>query len=205
MTMRSRFLLVLLALLALVPSTARAQDFGLLESGEIIDRGNFKIRVNPMLILGRDGQDGQTGAAIVAGYGFTSRFDAEGGLAFYDGVTFFGGNGELALLEDGPFHFSVAAGLHGRRGDGTARATGVDLTFIPTKHVTPKLDLYGALDFAFESIGESYGGGTFKTVHLVPGLEYRMRPDLDLVAEFGIALNDAASHYVSAGLAFYLR
>jgi hypothetical protein len=156
-------------------------------------------------VFGKNGQDSHVGAAALVGYGFTPRFDAEGGVAFYDGLTLFGGNGEFSLAKRDPFEVSVSLGLHGRRGDQTVDATGVDLTFMPSRHVTPKLDVYGALDLAFESISDSFGGGSFKTVHLVPGIEYRLRPDIDLLVELGIALNDAANHYLSGGLAFYLR
>lgn len=205
MTMRARVLLTLFGFMALAPAVAVAQDFGVLESAEIIDVGNFKVRANPLLIFGKDGGDSRVGAAVLVGYGFTPRFDAEGGVAVYDGLTFFGGNGEFSLAKRDPFDFSVSLGLHGRRGDQTVDATGVDLTFLPSKHVTSKLDLYGALDFAFESISDSFGGGSFRTVHFVPGIEYRFRPDIDLLVEVGLALNDSARHYASAGIAFYLR
>jgi hypothetical protein len=39
----------------------------------------------------------------------------------------------------------------------------------------------------------------------VPGIEYAISQDIDLVAEVGIGLNDDARHYISGGIAFYLR
>jgi hypothetical protein len=42
-------------------------------------------------------------------------------------------------------------------------------------------------------------------VYLSPGLEYRVRPNLDLLAEFGIGLNDDSPNYIAFGVAFYLR
>ena len=143
--------------------------------------------------------------AAAAGYGFTRNFDMEAQLGLYDGMTLFGANAEVWVLKREPFDFSIALGLHARRGDKTVDATGIDLTFLPSKHVTDKLDIYGGLDFAFESISDRFGGGSFKTVHVVPGLEYKLNPDLDFVAELGLAVNDAARHCASAGLAYYFR
>jgi len=189
------------ALAVFMPGVAHAQDFGVMESAETINKGNFKIRVNPMFLFGKN-VDATTGVAVLGGYGFTDRFDLEGGLAFYDGVTFLGANAEYWLVKDGDLDFSVAGGLHRRTGDNTADVVGIDLTFLGSKHVGPKLELYGALDLAFEKIKD---GDRFKTVHLVPGLEYKVGEDLDLVAELGLGLNDHARHYFSIGLAYYFR
>ena len=201
---RTRVLMLVCGLAAAWPSLAHAQDFGIVESAETIDKGNFKIRANPMVLFGKN-QDSQTGIAIAAGYGLTKAFDIEGQVAFYDGATLFGANAEIWAVKRDPFDFSIAFGVHGRHGDKTVDATGVDLTFLPSKHVNEKLDVYGGLDFAFESVSDKFGGGNYKTIHLVPGFEYRVNPNLDFVGELGVALNDAARHYVSAGLAYYFR
>jgi hypothetical protein len=42
-------------------------------------------------------------------------------------------------------------------------------------------------------------------LHLVPGIEYRLSDTFDLVAEFGIGINDNSSNYVGAGIAYYVR
>ena len=67
-----------------------------------------------------------------------------------------------------------------------------------------KLDVggYGGIDVAFEAVREP---GSFRTVHLVPGVEVRITDSLDFVAEAGLALNDSARHYFAGGLAFYVR
>ena len=67
----------------------------------------------------------------------------------------------------------------------------------------PRLEVYGALDSAFNWYGNS--AGDFRTFHLVPGIEYAVSDNLDLLVEFGIGLNEQASHYLSGGLAFYIR
>ena len=190
--------------LAFVPGGAAAQDFGILESAETINRGNFKLKANPMVIVGQDGRDNELGISLLGGYGFTRTFDVEAGVALYDQRTYFGVNAELWLLRNRPVDVSASAGLHFGRSDVTFDTTGIDLTFLASGHVTPRLELFGALDFAFESFNEDVLD-SYRTVHLVPGIEYRLTPDLDFLAEFGIGVNDPAWHYFSAGLAFYIR
>jgi hypothetical protein len=195
-------LALLIAGLILIPAAAHAQDFGIMESAETIDQGNFKIRANPMFVFGRNGGDAEPGLAVLAGYGLTRRFDLEGGVALYDGVTFFGANAEYWLVRRAPLDVSVAAGLHRRTGDATSPFNGIDLTFLASGRASPRLDLYGGVDLAFEGIGVPGGS---KTAHLVPGLEYKANDKLDFVAEAGIALNDNSRHYVSGGIAIYFR
>ena len=200
--MRLNRLTLLIAGLILIPAAAQAQDFGIMESAETIDRGNFKIRGNPMFVLGRDGGEADPGVAALAGYGFTPRFDLEGGVAIYDGVTFFGANAEYWLVKRAPLDVSVAGGLHRRTGDGTSAYNGIDVTVLASGRATPRLDIYGGLDLAFEGIDVP---GGFKTAHLVPGLEYKVNDRIDVVAEAGLALNDSSRHYVSGGIAVYFR
>ena len=204
--LKPRNCLFVLSLVAFAPAAAVAQDFGVVESAETIDEGNFKLRVNPMFALGKNGQDDEAGLGIMAGYGFTDRFDVEGGVAVYDGFTFFGANAEYWLVKDRELDFSVLGGLHFGRGDEAFNTRGFDLTFIGSKHVSDRLELYGALDFAFESITEDdFDSDGYTPIHLVPGIEYAVNDDLDFLAEFGIGLNDEARHYFSAGLAYYFR
>ena len=199
--MKKLRLALLFAFLLIIPASASAQDFGIMESAETINKGNFKLRANPMLLFGK-GADSDIGIAAMLGYGFTPRFDLEGGVAIYDGVTFFGANGEYWLLKESPVDFSVAFGLHRRVGDLTADYNGIDLTFLGGGHVAPKLELYAGLDFAFEGLGVP---GEFKTAHLVPGLEYKINESIDFLAELGVALNDNSRHYVAGGVAIYFR
>ena len=200
--MRLNRLALVIAGLFLIPAAARAQDFGIMESAETINQGNFKIRANPMFLLGKDGGDADAGVAVLAGYGFTPKFDLEGGFAVYDGITFFGANAEYWLVKRAPLDVSVAGGLHRRTGDGTSDYNGIDLTFLASGRATPRLDIYGGLDLAFEGIGVP---GGFTTAHLVPGLEYKANDTIDLVVEAGLALNDSSRHYLSGGIAIYFR
>ena len=200
--MRLRIVLSALVVSCLLPAALHAQDFGVMESAETIDRGNFKFKVNPIVVFGGEFGDDEPGVVGMVGYGVTSYFDLEGGVAIYDGVTMFGGNAEVWLVRNAPVDVSAIGGLHFHRGDNTPDITGVDLTLLASGHATPRFELYGALDVAFESFDDN---GSFRTVHFVPGVEVRLSEDVDFVAEVGLGINDEARHYISGGLAFYLR
>jgi hypothetical protein len=174
-----------------------------MESAETIDRGTFKLKVNPMLILGDN--DNKAGVVVGAGYGFTDRFDFEAKLALYDGVNIFGGDAEYWVVKDPHrVNLSVLAGFHFAKAD-LGDQTGVDVTVNGSHAVTPKLDIYAALDMAFNKYRDDFPGNSYKQVHLVPGVEYKIHRNLDLLAEFGIALNDNGNNYISGGFAYYLR
>ncbi len=83
---------------------------------------------------------------------------------------------------------------------------GWDITFLGSAPIHDKLELYGALDIAFNRFDDDVADDSFTWVHLVPGIQgTRSRRILDLVAEVGIGLNDDSANYFSAGIAFYIR
>jgi hypothetical protein len=195
--------LLIAGCLLMAPAAAFAQDVGIVESAETINKGNFKIRVNPLLVFGDNGEDNRAGIAAMFGYGFTSRFDMEAGAAFYDNLTFVNINAEFWVLKHAPLDVSVAGGWHRRFTDETDDYHGMDLTFLASGHVGPRLELYGGLDLAFEGLFSDTED--FTTAHIVPGIEFKISDAIDLVAEFGIALTDRSRHYLTGGLAFYWR
>ena len=201
--MRYRLLVLIAGLFMLMPLTARAQDFGVMESAETINTGNFKLSVNPMFVFGEF--DDEVGVGLRFGYGFTPRFDMEAKAAFYDGLTFFGGDFEYWLVKNRPWDVSAGAGIHFGRGDAVLDTTGVDLTLLTSRRVATRLDFFAALDVAFESINDDFVDDSFTTFHIVPGIEYAISDDLDLVGEVGLAVNDDGSHYVSFGVNYYIR
>ena len=198
-----RLALIAAAVAVLAPAAASAQDFGVAESAETVNTGNFKLSVNPMFVF-PDEADSEIGVGLRFGYGFTPRFDMEAKAAFYDGLYFLGGDFEYWLVKNKAWDVSGGAGLHIARGDFVADSTGVDLTLLASRHVARRLEFYGALDLAIESVDDDEGED-FTTVHLVPGIEYAISDDLDFVAEAGFSLNDNGSHYVSVGLSYYIR
>jgi hypothetical protein len=204
---------VLAASLALcLALPAAAQHIGVLQSAETNDQGTFKLMAAPIMTFGKDGADDEFGLAARAGYGFTDRFDAEGKLGLFDNGTYAGLDGELWILqgdaEDTGLDFSLTGGIHWLFGkDEHFDTMGLDIVPQFSGHVSPKLELCGALAAAFESIQDVPAGvdDSYTTMHLVPGFEYRLSDTVDLIGEVGIALNDDSSTYAGAGIAIYLR
>jgi hypothetical protein len=192
------------ALALMVPVSAAAQDFGVMNSAETINRGNFKLLANPIVLFGEDNVDSEVGVAIAGGYGFTDRVDAEAKVAFFDDLTFIGGDVEVWIIKEAPIDVSVIGGFHVGMTDGPFDTKALDVTFLTSGHVSPRLELYGALDVARVSF-DDIDDADATTVHLVPGIEYAVSQDIDFVAEVGLGLNDDSNHYFSAGVAFYVR
>ena len=179
-----------------------------MNSAETINRGNFKVMASPMMLFGRHGADSQAGIALSGGYGFTDRFDVEARVGLFDDLTFVGVDAEYWLVRNDPVDVSVIGGLHVGNADddeGGLDTTGLDFTFMASRPVAPQLELYGALDFAVNSFNEDFVDDDYTTAHLVPGVEYAASPDIDLVIELGIGLNDDSDHYLAGGVAFYFR
>lgn len=201
-----RAFMAALALGLLGAASAGAQDFGVMESAETIQRGNFKLVGYPMLVLGEGEADNTVGVVVRGGYGFTDRLDAEIGAAFYDGVTYLGANAEYWLLRAVPgssgLNLSLKGGVHLAQGDGDD-ATGLDLTALTSFRLTPRAELLAALDYTHTLLDEPLDDDG--SLYLVPGLEYGISRNLDFLAEVGLGLDDDAPNYLSAGLAFYLR
>ena len=192
---------------------AAAQYIGVLQSAETMERGTFKLMAAPILVFGKEGSDDELGLALRGGYAFTEHFDAEAKLGFFENGTLIGVDGEYWIYRGSEqdrttgFDFSLTGGLHYVvASDNGLDVMGLEITPELSGHVTPNLELYAALDVSFESIQDApMADDSFTRLHLVPGIEYRLSDSFDLVAEFGIGLNDDSFHYVGAGIAFYVR
>ena len=80
----------------------------------------------------------------------------------------------------------------------------LDLAGLLSGRVADKLELYGGVSVSFESL-DDVPDSDFTRLYAVPGLEYKVSEQLDLVAEFGVGLNDDSPNYIAFGLAFYFR
>lgn len=186
-----------------LPVSAAAQDFGVMNSAETINKGNFKLMANPIVVFGKNGSDGDTGVAVMGGYGFGDRFDVEAKISFFDGLKFFGADAEYWLIKENPVNVSLIGGFHIADASGGSDAKGIDITALASGKVGEKLELYGGLDWSRNSFKNS--SFHYSTFHLVPGIEYRISPQVDFVGEFGLGLNDDSNHYASVGIAYYFR
>jgi hypothetical protein len=196
-------LLILAAALAL-PASAQAQNF-LMNSAETINKGNFKLCGFPTALLGEDGADNEWGLASRLGYGFTPSFDVEAKLAAFDGFKMYGADAEWWAVK-GKTDVSLSAGGHRSDFDGGGGSTSLDTAVVVSRSVAKSLEAYVGGSLSFESIDA--GGDVdedFKRFYIVPGVEYKLGEDLDLLAEIGIGVNDDSPNYLSFGLAYYLR
>jgi len=202
MLRRSLLPLAVSSVFLLSAGSAQAQNV-LMNSAETINKGNFKIAAFPTLLFGEDDADDEFGIAGRFGYGFTDRFDIEGKVAFFENLQLYGLDAEYWLLKNRGLDMSISLGAH-ITDLPEVNSSAIDTALVASGHVTDNLELYGGLNASFESL-DDVPDSDFTRVYVVPGLEYKIHDDLDLVAEFGIGLNDDSPNYVSAGLAFYIR
>ncbi len=187
---------------------AAASAFGIMQSAETIDKGVYKFTISPLMHFGSDGADDEFGVAARAGYGFSDKFDAEAKLGFFENVTLVGLDGEYWLVKDKQVDVSLGAGLHfGFAGDDGFDSMGIELTPLASGHISENLELYGALAVSLEKLSDVPEplDDSYTSIQLVPGLEYKVSENIDLVGEFGLGLNDDSSDYAGVGIAFYLR
>ena len=187
---------------AMAPAPAAAQNF-LMNSAETINKGNLKIALFPVVLFGEDDAESEWGVGTRFGYGFTDSFDLEGKLAFFDGFKLYGLDGEYWLVK-GDVDVSIQLGGHWASVDDGFDSKALDLSGLVSGNVAEKLELYGGLSASFESL-DDVDDSSFTRLYLVPGLEYKVSDQLDLVAEFGLGLNDDSPNYLGFGLAFYFR
>jgi opacity protein-like surface antigen len=191
---------------------AAAQYIGVFQSAETMDRGTFKLMLAPLMVFGKNGIDNGTALTVRGGYAFTDRFDAEVKMGFFENGTLIGMDGELWIMR-GPnresgVDLSLTGGLHWMFGSHERYDTiGLELMPQLSGHVSKNLELYGALSFNFQKNNDAPSGikDTFTLAHFVPGIEYRLSNIFDLVAEFGIGINDNSSNYAGAGISLYFH
>jgi len=202
--MLKTIVVILAATVFLVAAAAEvsAQDV-LMNSAETINQGNFKLALFPTVLFGKNGGDSLWGVAGRAGYGFTPRFDVEAKAAIFKDLNYFGVEAEYWLVRGRNANVSAALGAHLTDSRPGADSSGIDTSLLFSTRPAKRLEIYGGLKLAFDSVKNS--DQNFTRAHLVPGLEYRISDDLDFLAEFGIALNDNSRSYASVGLALYLR
>jgi Putative MetA-pathway of phenol degradation len=201
MKMTSRLLLVA-CVLVLNAGAADAQNF-LMNSAETINKGNFKLCAFPTVLLGEDDAENEWGLASRLGYGFTPSFDVEVKLAKFDSLTMYGADGEWWAAK-GKTDVSLSLGAHKSDFDGGGGSTAIDTAVIASRSVGDNLEAYVGGSLSFESI-DDVDDSSFKRFYLSPGVEYKLGKDIDLLAEFGLGLNDDSPNYFSFGAAYYIR
>jgi len=199
--MKSR-LLLLAGLFALHAGSADAQNF-LMNSAETINEGNFKLCAFPTVLLGEDGAENEWGIASRLGYGFTPSFDVEVKLAKFDNFKMYGADAEWWVAK-GRTDVSLSAGAHKADFDGGGGSTAIDTALLISRSVASRLEAYIGGSLSFESL-DDVDDSSFRRYYVVPGVEYKLGEDIDLLAEFGIGVNDDSPNYFSFGAAYYIR
>jgi hypothetical protein len=194
-------LLLTLIIAALGAAPALAQNF-LMNSAETINEGNFKISGFPTILLGEDGADSEWGIATRLGYGLTPSFDVEAKLAFFDGYKTYGADAEYWLAK-GRTDVSLSAGARKSDFDGGGGSTAIDLAAIASRSIGDSLEGYLGGSLSFESFDDV--DGRSESFYIVPGIEYRLAKDIDLLAEIGLGLTDGSPNYLSFGVSYYVR
>ncbi len=197
-------MILILAIAAAIAAGAvevKAQDV-IMNSAETINQGNFKLAVFPTVLFGKNGGESLWGVAGRFGYGFTPDFDIEFKAGFFRGITYLGADAEVWLVKGPSVNFSASVGGHTVNASGPDYS-GIDASLLLSTLPMGRLELYGGLKAAFDWIRDT--DQSLTRWHFVPGFEWRVGPDLDFLAEVGIALNRNARSYASIGLALYIR
>lgn len=193
--------------LILMAGPVAAQDFGLLQSAETIEQGNLKLAGGFVNARGEDGADDDTAFTVRGGYGFTDRIDGEIKYSSFDEVDALGVDFEYWAVRNAPLDLSLGAGYTSLSADNGSDASSLDLTAILTGQATPALELGVGVDVGFVELDDVPPGAddSFESVHLVPMLEFALSDVVDLVGEYGVALNDESNDYLAGAIAFYFK
>jgi hypothetical protein len=199
--MGKKILTILATTLFLAAAAQVSAQSVLMNSAETIKEGNFKLAIFPTVLFGKDGSDSVWGATGRFGYGISQSIDIEAKVGFFKDISYFGADIEYWFLKGRSINASAALGGHLTNYNGPGDSSGIDAALLISTTPAKRLEIYGGLKFAFDSIKNS--DQNYTLVHLVPGIEYRISDNLDFLAEIGLALNDNSRSYASVGLAFY--
>lgn len=199
-----------LAAACLCAAPAAAIDFGVMETADVVRRGDFKFIAFPLAVRDGPRREHDSGVNVGLGYGLGAGLDAELQVGVYDDFTFFGADLEWSYRADRPLELSIGGGAHKVDSD-FGHPWGVDVAHIVsyTPAAIPALRLIGSLDAAFEYTDPVYAAAIgaehedYWAVYAVPGVQYRFTRDVDLIGEVGVGLNDDSYDYVAAGISFY--
>jgi len=194
---------ILVTAIFTLATPARLYQGIVMNSAETIEPWNFKLGVAPTLIFGKDGADNVLGISGKAGLGLTHRVDVEFTGAIFDNYSYFGIDAEYWAFKGPNVNISGAVGWHMTNFELGADSSGIDATLLASTRPVNNLEITGAVKFSFDHFGDIDRTATLG--HFVPGLEYKISPRVDALAEFGIALTDDSWNYLSFGLAYYFR
>ena len=122
--------------------------------------------------------------------------------ASFKNFTYFGADLEYWFYRGNNLNAAVSGGFHITDFDMGGNSSGFDVSMLVSTRPARRMEVYTGVKISFDSFKN---GGDTKVIHLIPGIEYKLRKDVDFLAEFGIALNDVSRNYLSFGLAYYFN
>jgi hypothetical protein len=209
MFMHKKTPLVIAATLWALP--AFAVDFGVMESADPVHTGDFKFDAYPLIARRPSTREEHTAVNVGFGYGFAPGWDVETQVATYDDIMFIGTDAEYSLHNDPRVEVSVDSGLHYGNSD-FGNQVGLDLTplvsYKPERW--PGFKWNGAIDLAWDNVDVArprpgLESDRYLSAYAVPGAQYRVARNVDVIGEVGIGLNGNSNNYAGAGLSFYFR
>jgi hypothetical protein len=207
--MRTRIVPALMAG-AFIVSPAFAVDFGVMETADVVEPGDFKFIAFPLTVRDGPRREHDAGVNVGLGYGLGRNLDVEGQIGVYDDITFFGADLEWTYRADRPLELSIGGGAHAADSD-FGNPWGLDVTHIAsyTLPAIPRMRLIGAIDAAYEradsefaaAVGANYAH--YWVAYAVPAVQYRITELVDVIAEVGVGLNSDSNDYIAAGISYY--
>lgn len=201
-----------LALLLLCGCTsAYAVDFGVMESADPVRKGDFKFEAYPLSTRRTATREEDSGVNAAVGYGFWEDADLELQFATYDDVYFAGTDLEYSLVREPRHEFSVDIGAHYANTDfGTQLGADFTPLYSYKPASLPGFKWNAALDFAYDKASFAHANthglpAQYWSAYVVPGAQYRVARDVDVIGEVGLGLNADSNSYASVGLSFYFR
>jgi len=191
---------VVAVLLSIFPAPPVVAQDAVMSDGRL--RGTESLRITAYPAVAFEGENA-VGVVGRAAYGLGESLAVDARLGLYGDLLYFAAQAQLGAGEVGGFELTLGAGLHRSDFEGPIDVLGVDALLLAARPVSGDLRAYGALDLDFERPGAPFA--RFTRAHAVVGLEAPLLADLRALAEVGVGLNGASSHYFSAGLALSLR
>lgn len=201
---------IAVAACVLCAGPALAVDFGVMETADVIEPGDFKFIAFPLAVNNGPRREQDSGVTVGLGYGLSRRVDVELQVGTYDDFTFYGGDLEYTYRPGRPLELSVGGGAHYARTD-FGDPWGLDFTHIAsyTLERFPSWRLNGGLDFGYEVTDAQFAAAIGAddqrhwTAYAVPGVQFRASDNVDIVGEVGVGLNGESDDYLAAGVSYY--
>ena len=211
---------------AALPNVMSGQ-MGVLAPATTLGHGRSSATAASLVYVGRpnlhgaprtvEGIDDPAVLLVRFGRGMTDAVDVQARAVVAEDVVEGGAGVKARLAIMGPLSVAVTGGAHAELfhtdfAPEWFRVVGADATLVASTKLRRTLELYGALDLAFESAdvdlqrdGTRMHFGSVTRATVVPGADFALRDHLHVFAEIGAALNDHSFGYIAMGARYSWR